>query len=334
MCRKGVLVIFLLLGSLFSFGQNNKPKPAAKSSAYIMHVVKFGETLTKISQKYGVSKTDILKANPSLTPDNLNPEQILRIPNIGNKKTLTTSNTTDSELKSKVQVSQELVPKTGKYHVVEKGQTMYAISKMYGVKVEDIQKWNNLTDFNVKVGSLLLVADPSLKASPKTNTEIKAIKDAPENTLTPKKTENTVQKEQLPKSLTPSQEDNDDTDIESAEKPDIQATDNESQKELAKMFKDKASAGNVQTTKGTGAPMTTTLGAMENVYFAMHKTLPIGTIIKIKNLVNSKIVYAKVIGKLPETDENKHVIVRYSLGVKKDLQLQNGKCYLQVEYPN
>jgi hypothetical protein len=79
--------------------------------------------------------------------------------------------------------------------------------------------------------------------------------------------------------------------------------------------------------------MTTTLGAMETVYFAMHKSLPIGTIIKIKNLVNSKIIYAKVIGKLPETDENKHVIVRYSLGVKKDLQLQNGKCYVQVEYP-
>ena len=88
MCRKGVHIILILIVSLFSFGQNTKPKPTAKSSAYIMHVVKFGETLTKISQKYGVSKTEILKANPSLTPDNLNPEQILRIPNVGNKKTV------------------------------------------------------------------------------------------------------------------------------------------------------------------------------------------------------------------------------------------------------
>jgi hypothetical protein len=66
----------------------------------------------------------------------------------------------------------------------------------------------------------------------------------------------------------------------------------------------------------------------------MHKWLPVGTIVKIKNMVNSKIVYAKVIGKLPDIDENKNVIVRYSLGVKKDLQLQNGKCYLQLEYAN
>ncbi|HOY41726.1 MAG TPA: hypothetical protein PLX60_07685, partial [Chitinophagales bacterium] len=117
------------------------------------------------------------------------------------------------------------------------------------------------------------------------------------------------------------------------QKPDIQASENGNQKELIKLFKDKAAGSKIIVTKGTGAPMTTTLGAMETVYFAMHKSLPIGTIIKIKNLVNSKIIYAKVIGKLPETDENKHVIVRYSLGVKKDLQLQNGKCYVQVEYP-
>lgn len=328
MCRNGVLIFYILFVSLFSFGQNTKPKPAAKSSAYIMHVVKFGETLTKISQKYGVSKTDILKANPSLTPDNLNPEQILRIPNIGNKKIVTTSNTTDSDLKPKAQVIQGLVPKTGKYHVVEKGQTMYAISKMYGVKVEDIQKWNNLSDFNVKVGSQLLLVDPSFKPNPKAFMEIPTVKDAPENTLAPKKPQNTLINDQSPKVLTVNEELN----TETVEKPDIQANDNESQKELAKMFKDKTAAGNIQITKGTGAPMTTTLGAMENVYFAMHKTLPIGTIIKIKNLVNSKIVYAKVIGKLPETDENKHVIVRYSLGVKKDLQLQNGKCYVQIEY--
>ena len=61
------------------------------------------------------------------------------------------------------------------------------------------------------------------------------------------------------------------------------------QKDLAKIFKAKAASMSVQTAKGTGAPMTTTLGAMESVYFAMHKWLPIGTIIKIKNLVKGQL---------------------------------------------
>ena len=315
MRRKWNFLIVLLLCSSVAFGQIPKPKLAAKTLQYVMHMVKFGETLTKIAKEYGVSVVSILNINPSLTEDNLHPEQILRIPNTGNKKILTNSDTNNSELQPKVKKEQELMPKNVKYHIVLQGQTMYAISKMYGIKVEDIQKWNNLKDYNVKIGSLLIVTSNLDKKE-----ELTVIK-----TETNKPAIEAVAKQIADTQLQIN------TDLE---KPDIQASDNASQKELATLFKEKSAIGSIQTTKGTGAPMTTTLGAMETVYFAMHKTLLIGTIIKIKNLVNSKIVYAKVIGKLPETDENKHVIVRYSLGVKKDLQLQNGKCYVQVEYPN
>ena len=315
MRRKWNFLIVLLLCSSVAFGQIPKPKLAAKTLQYVMHMVKFGETLTKIAKEYGVSVVSILNINPSLTEDNLHPEQILRIPNTGNKKILTNSDTNNSELQPKVKKDLELMPKNVKYHIVLQGQTMYAISKMYGIKVEDIQKWNNLKDYNVKIGSLLIVTSNLDKKE-----ELTVIK-----TETNKPAIEAVAKQIADTQLQIN------TDLE---KPDIQASDNASQKELATLFKEKSAIGSIQTTKGTGAPMTTTLGAMETVYFAMHKTLLIGTIIKIKNLVNSKIVYAKVIGKLPETDENKHVIVRYSLGVKKDLQLQNGKCYVQVEYPN
>lgn len=331
MCRKGHFVLLLMCCFLFSFGQKSSVKPVSKIPPYIMHVVKFGETLTKIAKEYGVSKTDILKANPSLTADNLNPEQILRIPNSNNKKLLSDSKTEDNELKPKVVNTDQLAPKGEKYHTVLPGETMYHISKLYGVKIEDIQKWNNLKDFNVKVGTQLIVVDPAFKPKPTSYVDIPTVKkEEAEKKQTPKVGENPVEKQELSKQTLDNQGEN----TQSGETPDIQAADNENQKELAKLFKEKTAGGNVQITKGTGAPMTTTLGAMEKVYFAMHKTLPIGTIIKIKNLVNNKIIFAKVIGKLPEIDENKHVIVRYSLGVKKDLQLQNGKCYVQIEYPN
>ena len=296
-----------------------------------MHVVKFGETLTKIAKKYGVSTSDILKINPSLTADNLNPEQILRIPNLNTKMVLTNSESESYKQIPVVEVKPNLKPKSGHLHTVEHGQTIYGISKMYGVKVEEIQKWNQLTDYNIKIGSQLIVADPTKIKSDITSTA-ESLKVKPNlsetiNKLPEKKTE-PQKKVEPPIETLESENDESET-----QKPDIQASENGNQKELIKLFKDKAAGSKIIVTKGTGAPMTTTLGAMETVYFAMHKSLPIGTIIKIKNLVNSKIIYAKVIGKLPETDENKHVIVRYSLGVKKDLQLQNGKCYVQVEYP-
>lgn len=304
----------LLFVCSVALGQTSKTKPTTKTPQYVIHMVKFGETLTKIAKEYGVTVVSILNINPSLTEDNLHPEQMLRIPNTANKKILNYSDT-NNELQPKVKKEQELVPRDTKYHTVLPGQTMYSISKLYVVKVEDIQKWNNLKDYNIKVGSQLIVSSN--------------IGNKEELSVT--KTETTpLAITEIPKQVADTQSQNNTAN----ENPDVQASDNPSQKELSLIFKEKTVSGSIQTTKGTGAPMTTTLGAMENVYFAMHKTLNIGTIIKIKNLVNNKIIYAKVIGKLPETDENKHVIVRYSLGVKKDLQLQNGKCYVQIEYSN
>jgi len=43
------------------------------------------------------------------------------------------------------------------YHTVEPGQTLYAISRMYEVKVEQIKKWNNLKDNTIKAGETLIV---------------------------------------------------------------------------------------------------------------------------------------------------------------------------------
>lgn len=336
-----------------TFAQKDKPKTVPKNTPYVMHVVKLGETLTKIAKKYEVSQADILKVNPSMTAGSLMPEQIIRIPNIHAPKEVNTSKSSDykkiptilDDVKIKEKTKQ--LPLSNRLHTVEQGQTMYAISKMYGVSVADIQKWNDLSDFNIKIGSQLIVGKvtenviPAKKENPKEPIqepkEIKAVvtpippkvssteKNEPKTITTPIKKQEI--KEQLP------------TDemtqpvVSDGEKPEIQAADNATQKELAKLYKEIATSKKIKTVRGTGAPMTTSLGAMENVYLAMHKTLPIGTIIKVKNLVNSKIIYAKVIGKLPDTDENKHVIVRYTLGVKMDLQLQNGKCYVQIEYP-
>jgi LysM repeat protein len=52
-----------------------------------------------------------------------------------------------------VQVTQE------KYlmHVVETKETLYAISKKYGVSIDDIIKWNNLQGLDLKKGQELKI---------------------------------------------------------------------------------------------------------------------------------------------------------------------------------
>lgn len=295
-----------------------------KTPKYIMHVVKFSETLTKIAKNYDVTVNEILNVNPSLSAGVLKPEQIIRIPNKQGKKIPTTTKTTENSIKQKPTV----VTTTAKQHTIQTGQTMYAISKMYNVSVEDIQKWNNLNNYILKIGDVIYVSNPN---ESKSKESIKEIPKEIEKEKTSMPIKNTIS--ETIKEPTIKQTNDENTTIVTIPPTEELAVNNETQKELIVKYKNAVTNSKSITVKGTGAPMTTSLGAMESVFFAMHKTLPIGTVIKIKNLVNNKIVYAKVIGKLPETDENKHVIIRYSAGVKNNLQLQNGKCYVQIDYP-
>lgn len=60
-----------------------KPGPAPlgpTSSASRYHTVKAGETLVRISQRYGVKMRVIVLANPNVNPDRLKVGQVLRIP--------------------------------------------------------------------------------------------------------------------------------------------------------------------------------------------------------------------------------------------------------------
>ena len=46
----------------------------------------------------------------------------------------------------------------GDFHTVAKGDTLYRLSKQYGVTVEDLKAWNNLTDNTIHVGQQIVVS--------------------------------------------------------------------------------------------------------------------------------------------------------------------------------
>jgi membrane-bound lytic murein transglycosylase D len=43
---------------------------------------------------------------------------------------------------------------------VAKGETLYRISKDYGVSVQDLKEWNRLADNTIHVGQKLIVSSP------------------------------------------------------------------------------------------------------------------------------------------------------------------------------
>jgi LysM repeat protein len=288
-----------------------------------IHKVKQGETLYGLSKKYDVPINVIYKNNPALTSDNLKLGTEIRIP----KK----KNTTKSTFVTKTST----VPKidnSNKYdtilHQVKSKETMYAISKLYNVSIEEIKKWNNLSSTDLNLDEVIKILKPK-------TVETKNVLPKQSNTSNLNKEETKKIEETIVKSTAK-------TTIPIAEvkeqKLNIDTPKNENvvteikTLTLSEQFSIQKKENSIINKKATGAPMNTSDLSINNTFFALHKTAKIGSIIKIKNLENNKISYAKIIGTLPEIDENKNVMIRLSLGVRNAINMGKGKAYLEMEY--
>ncbi len=101
----------------------------AYGQAYKYHTVSPGETVYSISQKYGVSEAAIYKYNPD-AKNGIQISSKLVIPIGEDNNEAPTSN------------SSEDAPVSFTSHKVEKKETLYSLSKMYNIEIEDIKKYN------------------------------------------------------------------------------------------------------------------------------------------------------------------------------------------------
>jgi LysM repeat protein len=117
------------------------------------------ETMYDIAQKYGVILEDLYAYN-HLTPDDyivagtkifLKPQQLSVISN----QPLSSKRNAES-LKQKEGLKQK-AESTSTHEVLPK-ESLYGISKKYGVSVEELKKWNNLTSDNLKIGQQLIIS--------------------------------------------------------------------------------------------------------------------------------------------------------------------------------
>lgn len=99
-----------------------------------IYTVKPGDSLSRISAIHN-QNLDVLKAN--------NP-QLGRVLKVGDKIQIATSN--------------------GIFYKVRSGDSVFKIAQRYGVKSDDIMKYNKLSSTNIRVGQKLYLHNPSLKS--------------------------------------------------------------------------------------------------------------------------------------------------------------------------
>lgn len=111
-----------------------------------VHTVEPGQTYYSISRLYGLTVDELLAINNLTTTAGLEAGQRLKVQ----------ANSTDKPV-APSRAAPVGAPSGTAYHTVMKGETMFRISKLYGVTVEQIQEWNKLTDVGVNEGQRLKI---------------------------------------------------------------------------------------------------------------------------------------------------------------------------------
>lgn len=316
-----------------------------KGKKYIIHGAEPKETLYSISKRYGVNLDDLYEYNPSLKENGLKMYDTIQVPILKKKKkeelevvesqdfhivqsgetlfaisrlynlsvdslavinnlenaNISIGDTLYIKPQSKSKPITSNIPSEVKFHIVQPSETLFGISRMYQVEIEDIQQWNNLPDYTLSIGQKLIVSG-SLPAKPQKDT----VAIAP-----------------IVKKVV-------DSSFVKPEKPTLDTlyvkTDNSQFK-----TKTKEVEGKKQTIE-EGFAMKIEDTDYTKKFLALHRTAPLGSTIQVKNQMTNQVIDARVVGKLPESALNQNLLLRLSSAAYKAMGAIDLKTPIIVSY--
>ena len=169
-------------------------------------------------------------------------------------------------------------------HEVKTSETLYSISKQYDATVQQIKDWNDLSDNSLSIGQKLIVS----QAGSNEPEPGQALQDSEPLPPTHSVRINPDLSSKGFKSLPP------------AVPKERRVAASDSLVSIADQKVEEGLAEVIEAYKNT------------KKYLALHRKAPVGTIIQIKNEMNNLSVFVRVIGKFPDTGDNKKVLIKIS----------------------
>ncbi len=281
---------------------------------FVIHRVEEKETLYAISRRYGVTVNQILEYNATADAG-LEVGQLVKVPYVP---------------RSKPQAQQ------GNIHRVTERETLFSISRLYTVTVDELMQWNNLSDPSLAVGQELVIKksmSTPLPVSSQPLPEMQSVQSF--HTVAPKETLFSIARQygvtvqqirewnNLPsdelkigqKLLVAQPVYNNQQTAEpiKAETAVAEASIKESAavtvnqpvviSEPVRNSSEMVESGLAELIEGTEA---------NRKYLALHRTAPVGTILKVRNEMNGREVFVRVVGKLPDTALTNKLIIKIS----------------------
>ena len=286
-------------------------RPVARPQDGIVHKVAPKETLYSISRTYQVSLDDIKQWN-NLTDNSLSIGQELII-----------RKSPSSRPQPVLHDQPQPIARSG-VHTVGQGQTLFSIARQYEVTVDQLREWNQLGGSELKVGQTLYVSQPEQATTSRreevTTTRPEEVKPpattAPVERREPQIVNTTPPANNPPVKNNPSAQNNSPaTTGQSAESIRIS--------ESLKSGDEIIEGGLAELIEGTEG---------NRKYLALHRTAPMGTILKVRNEMNNREVFVRVMGKLPDTALTDKLIIKISKSAYDRLGAIDPRFRVEVTY--
>ncbi|MEQ6122185.1 LysM peptidoglycan-binding domain-containing protein [Reichenbachiella sp. MALMAid0571] len=276
--------------------EDETSKSISLSGNEILHVVLPGETSYRLSKQYNISIDSLILLNGlESTTLSLGDTLIVGFKSLEREKPID-QGTIKSPVTIPIAENDPIKNRLNQnqYHIVKGSETLYSISRSYNASLEEIKRLNNLTSNELNIGQKLLIS-----------------KKAQENELS-------IKNEVVP----------DTEEIEELEPIDTLyvSTNNSRFKERTEKI------GNLNKTLEDGFAMKIKNTNDTRRYLALHRTAPVGTVIEVKNQMNNMSIFARVVGKLPETGINKNVLIRISHAAYEKLKALDAKIPVEIGY--
>ena len=290
----------IILLTLFSFAPADSLRTeTVNGKLFIVHQVSSGETLYAIAKRYKTSVDAIKRANENIEAG-IKESQLLRIP---------------YEKKEKKPVSVDAKEKKPdqKTHTVASKETLSSIAKQYKLSVKQLKELNSLETDQVKIGQQLIVS--GAKPTVVEKKEVAEKKEAKKEVK-----EEKVEKKEAPKVEKPV--------VVEKKLPKEVAKPLEKKEEVITISENVADSDEKKET-GTAEIMDGTEGTRK--YLAFHRTIKVGSIVKVKNVATSKEVFVRISGNMP-TGVDEKVVIKISKAAFERLGGTDNSLEAEVSY--
>jgi LysM domain len=334
------LLIFLIIFHVVGYSQNIQLTiEGSEGKFYLNHVVVAKENWYSIGRLFNLPPHDIASFNNMPFDKPLEVNTSLKIP-------LTSVNFDQKQIKSS---GESLIPV---YHVLKEKEWMFKISSIYNdVPVTSLEKWNKVKRDDVKQGTPLIVGFLKVK----TDLSPLAVGISSNPAVSPAATDISVKSNKptdvaaAPASQNPSGAVSTSS---NTVKPAIVNTASGSGTGISNAIAvsnppervnnyaathsnggffsiDYTSTG--KTSSGLAGTFKSTSGWTDGKYYALMNGIPVGSIIRVSG-TNGKMIYAKVLGQLPDMKESSGLLIRISNAASAELGLGEGKFPVEVKY--